>query len=90
MSLLPLLGYQVTFTDGTWPDDDDEEEEEKENEDDDDNDNSDNDDNDADVTLEHSHDSEFLIIKFCLTVMLFLLYVYGNTQIILRHVILNV
>jgi hypothetical protein len=40
--------------------------------------------------LEHSHDSEFLIIKFWLTVMLFLLYVYGHTLIIFKHVILNV
>ena len=48
------------------------------------------DDNDDDVTLIHSHHSELLIIKFCLTVMLFLLYVYGNTQIILRHVFLIV
>lgn len=63
----------MTFTDGTWPDDDD--------------DNNGSDDND-DIILEHSHDSEFLIIKICLTVMFFLLYVYGNTQIILRHVVL--
>lgn len=81
---MSLLGYQVTLTDGKWPVNNDDEEKEKEK---DDNDNIDNDD---DITLEHSHDSEFLIIKFWLTVMLFLLYVYGHTLIIFKHVILNV
>ena len=82
LPLLSLLGYWVTFTDGIWPDDDDD--------DDDDDDNNGGDDNDDDIILEHSYDSEFLITKFCLTVIFFLLYVYGNTQITLRHVFLNV